>query len=190
MTKTPLGLVAFPFVVSGVYFAYSHYYKKHDLKATAGIAAIIFLACSLPLLSTQGVAKALTAPAPGLSGTSSADSPLNKMDSAGRKQAIDYIISQLEKFDATAKYKAPGPPSHEKRTAAYNTLSNDELKVLYCIYKFTEDKDSLIKKYGSTSSDELAKKAAKEVYGLDLSGVPNIEKTASVAITKVMTQLA
>ena len=187
--KKSIGLIVFPFIVSGTYFAYSRYYKKHDLSATAGITAIIFLCCSLPLLSNQTVAQSLTVPKE-VSGTNTSDSHLNKMDSIGRKEAIDYIISRLVKFDSIARYSPPGPPSIEKRTAAYNTLTNDELKVMYCIYKFTEDKDALVAKYGSTSSDELAKKAAKETYGIDLGNVTNVEKTASVALTKVTTALA
>lgn len=182
--EMPFYLVALPFLVAGTYFGYNYYYKKKDLTITSSISALLFIGAAIPWFnykSVSGTASVLT---------SSADNHLNSMDSTGRKAAIDYIIGRMEKFDARAKYAPPGPPSREKRVAAYNTLSNDELKVLYCIYKFTEDKDKLVAKYGNTSSDELAKKAAKETYGIDLSNVPNVEKTASIAVTKAMTALA
>lgn len=190
----PAGLLALPFVVGGGYFAYSRLYKKDSLETAGIIAALFFVIAALPALSYRKPDSSNTIAALPQNNASavapvSGSSHLNSMDSAGRKEAINYIVDQMEKADSISKYAAPGPPSRERRIAAHSTLTNDELKVLYCIYHFNADKSFLISKYGATSSDALAKKVAKEMYGIDLSKIDSIEKTAAVAITKVSAAL-
>ena len=117
-------------------------------------------------------------------------SHLNSMDSVGRKYAIDYIITQEANMDASKKYYTGAIPSVDQRKKAFNTLADDELKVLYCMYRFIEDRQNIYKKYGSVSTgDASARQVAKEMYGIDLSGVDNVENTASIAITKTLTAL-
>ena len=112
------------------------------------------------------------------------------MDSAGRKYAIDYIISEEAKMDASKKYYTGALPSVDQRKKAFNTLANDELKVLYCMYRFIEDRQNIYKKYGTVVvGDASARQVAKEMYGIDLSGDDNVENVASIAITKTLTAL-
>ena len=205
MNETPFLLKALPFAVGGGYFAYSYWYKKKGYKLSAGIAGALFLLTAAPWamrafgnLKPSSLGSAVIgggAPAPSASSDSSStttgdlSSHLNAMDSTGRKAAIDYIIAQEAKMDASKRYFAGALPSSDTRKAAFSTLTNDELKVLYCMYHFIEDRQSIYQKYGSTQSDALSKKVAKELYSIDLSGIDNVENTASIAITKTMTAI-
>ena len=203
MNEMPFLLKALPFAVGGGYFAYSYWYKKKGYKMSAGVAGALFLLTAAPwAMRAFGNSKPSSlgsavigggAPAPSASSDSTTgdniSSHLNAMDSTGRKAAIDYIIAQEAKMDASKRYFAGALPSSDQRKAAFSTLTNDELKVLYCMYHFIEDRQSIYQKYGSTQSDALSKKVAKEMYSIDLSGIDNVENTASIAITKTMTAL-
>ena len=207
--ETPFLLKALPFVAGAGGFLYSFKYKKYSYKKSAGVSAALFLLAATPWAlksfgsgktsslgssATGGAAPAISVPGTGSSSTltegENMASHLNSMDSVGRKYAIDYIITQEANMDASKKYYTGAIPSVDQRKKAFNTLANDELKVLYCMYRFIEDRQNIYKKYGSVSTgDASARQVAKEMYGIDLSGVDNVENTASIAITKTLTAL-
>jgi len=181
--QIPSALVEFwPVAVGGGYFAFAVLVQKKNMGTSAAIAGIITLALFLPKMlgaNAQVLSTGLTA----LKGIKESlpDEDINKMNSAGRKQAIDYILSRQ-------KLRAAEQPTitDDMRMNALQSLTNPELKMLYVITKFDEQRKELLQRYGTAQSDELVRQVARHDFGIDLSDVSNISQTSKDVMSKVI----
>lgn len=178
----PLVIEFWPVAVGGTYFAFAVWVQKKNMGTSAAIAGIITLALFLPKMlgaNAQVLSTGLTA----LKGIKESlpDEDINKMNSAGRKQAIDYILSRQ-------KLRAAEQPTitDAMRMNALQSLTNPELKMLYVITKFDEQRKELLQRYGTAQSDELVRQVARHDFGIDLSDVSNISQTSKDVMSKVI----
>lgn len=179
----PEALIEFwPLAAGGSYFAFAVFILKKEVGTSAAIAGIITLALFLPKMlgkNSQFLQTSLTA----LKGIKEAapDNNINKMNSAGRKQAIDYILGRQ-------KLRAADQPTitDAMRLNSLQSLTNSELKMLYVMTKFDEKRKELIDRYGTAQGDELVREVAKHDFGIDLSDVQNISQTSKDVMSKLL----
>ena len=189
--KIPVWAMALPLIFGGSYFYYSYSRKKEPLHISLTMSLMLAMLASIPYVVYA--LKSNTAPALGATTASNTasdsgniaavsantDTPmtgdltahLNAMDKHGRRKAIDFIVSVEETT------KSDGSPKHAMRKA-FSTLTNDELKVLYCQYQF------LVNQITNLDSDAAFQNTALNQLGIDLSGLSNISKIEDLAITK------
>lgn len=160
--NTPLWMTILPLSMGLGYFGWSYYVKKKDFTSSATISGILFLVGAIPLFSFQGERKNVIASLK----TVEPPKPLT------RQEMLDFV---------TAESKLA---NKEKSYSAFQTLTNDELKVIYSVYRFAKDKAALQAKWGTETSDALARKVAFEEYGIDIPANINIKETAKLAMTK------
>lgn len=178
--SAPKWMKYLPFVLGGGYFVYSYFYAKKSIGNSFAIAGLIFLGGTLPWLSYNGKVEAVKNAEP----AKEAASP--GMNKTVRQNYISYIA---DKDEAKAKIEAKGNPqmpTKEQRLQALNKLTNQELKTLYAVYKFEENKELIANKYGTQQSNETVQKAAFNEFGIDLSDVNDASATASQAMTKIV----
>lgn len=178
--KSPLWAKVAPLLVAGGYFVFGRYILKESMGKAIFWAIMLGLSATIPwfIYNKKGTMPSISSGASSAAIDSSAEkSNLNTMNKAGRQQAVAYIIAQEGK---DKKYAAGGGPKSE----AYQKLTNDELKALYLVYKFLENKEQLAK-YGSVSDDALAKKIAKENFGINADGIKNLKEASTFAIVKI-----
>jgi len=185
IVKAPVGLKLFPVIMASGYFTWSYFWKKHELGTTAAMTGVIFLVAAFPWLSyKKAVMPALKQQeSPSLSVAVGIE-----QQSKGRKSLINDICDIEESLP-----KSGILASRENRIAALQTLTNDELNLLYVFVSLVRDKDKLapyMEKYKGLSSEAATKNIAKELYGIDLSAISNLTQTYAVLMAKVEKKLA
>lgn len=178
----PIWMIALPSLVGIGYFAYSYGYKKYDFVSSMLVAGLLAGVSSTPLLIRLGEIEK-TAAAQGQVDLLSANAQMNTLPKQDRQAMIDYIVERSSSFDPISTMTKKMSSQKDMR-AAYNTLTNDELKVMFLVYKFAEDKAKLIEKYGEHSSDGLAKQVAEKEYSVIIPSSVNMKRTAEAAIKK------
>ena len=109
---------------------------------------------------------------------STAQSPLMyEMNKETRQKFINYV------FNSEA-LNSPGINQQQLKTAL-NTLTNDELKVLYVKNMFGEHSAKLSLKYGPIAQDPvLARQVAKREFMVDLENINNLDQVMQNAMAK------
>lgn len=180
--KSPIWARYAPLLAGCGYFVFGRYVLKQNLGKTIFWAMMVGFSASIPwfIYNKKGKMPAILSSGVGTSLSSVTEkSNLDTMNKAGRQEAISYIMGQMQKI----KSGVAGDHPQQNDTAAYQTLTNDELKALYLVYKFIENKEQLAK-YGVTD-DALAKKIAKENFGINADGIKNLKDTSTLAIVKI-----
>lgn len=184
--KSPIWARYAPFVVAIGYYFFGRFYLKEKPAKAIFWSLMLGFAASVPwfVYNKKGKMPAILSSASTSSASSIIDAKvpgsanLNAMNKAGRQEAISYLISQVKNQSSEIGLKVEPKPD------AYQTLTNDELKALYLVTKFIQDKEEL-KKYGTVTDDALAKKIAKDKYGIDVDSIKNLKEAATVAIVKI-----
>lgn len=178
----PAVIEFFPLGAGLAYFLLAVFVFKKEVATSGIIAGLIALALFTPRLikeNEQALQKGVNA----LKDMKEAmpDADINKMNSAGRKQAVDYILQRqkLRKADEPTITDA-------MRISALQSLTNAELKMLYVITKFDEKRKELLTRYGTAQGDEMVRAVAKHDFGIDLSDINNIGQTSTDAMSKVL----
>ena len=178
--QSPLWARFLPLITGGGYFLLSRYYKKESLPKAITWAILAGIVGAMPWFAYNR-----KKPMPAILSSASSNNPnssnLDSMNKAGRQEAISYILAQEGKSDGIKLTTSP-----KVSPEAYESLTNDELKSLYLIYKFVENKQAILDEYkGQQESDELAKKIAKQKFGVNADGIKNIKEASTSAIAKI-----
>ena len=100
-----------------------------------------------------------------------------EMNKETRQKFINYV------FNSEA-LNSPGINQQQLKTAL-NTLTNDELKVLYVKNMFGEHSAKLSMKYGPIAQDPiLARQVAKMEFKVDLENINNLDQVMQNAMAK------